>query len=191
MKKKIKELEINGENITCEFRRHKRAKNLKLTIYNDGRVAITRPWWIGEKVAEVFVLKRKNWILKNLEEMKKKRSEKGSSLLSTGSRKEYLKNKEIAREILQRKVDWFNEIYGFSYNKIAIRNQRTRWGSCSSKNNLNFNYRIIYLPEKYIDYLVVHELCHLKEMNHSPRFWKLVSEAISDCKTISKKLRSF
>ena len=102
---------------------------------------------------------------------------------------DYSKNKELAREILTKKVESFNVHYKLSYNKIAIRNQKTRWGSCSSLKNLNFNYRLIYLPGHLIDYIVVHELCHLKEMNHGKNFWLLVGETIPDYKRRIKELR--
>ena len=84
----------------------------------------------------------------------------------------------------------FNQIYGFQYNKINIRNQKTRWGSCSKKGNLNFNYKIALLPEKYADYIVVHELCHLKEFNHSRSFWNLVARTIPDFRERKKRIKN-
>ncbi len=81
-----------------------------------------------------------------------------------------------------------NAHYALSFNKVAIRNQRTRWGSCSKKGNLNFHYRITELPESLADYLIVHELCHLAELNHSKKFWALVGETIPDHKVRRKAL---
>ena len=97
-----------------------------------------------------------------------------------GGRKTYLANKEAARALVHRKLEAWNAHYGFTYRKVFIKNQRSRWGSCSRQGNLNFNYRIVQLPEHLSDYLIVHELCHLKEMNHSKRFWDLVAETIPD-----------
>jgi predicted metal-dependent hydrolase len=105
-------------------------------------------------------------------------------------RRDYLKHKESARALVAERVLHFNKIYQHSYNKIAIRNQKTRWGSCSSKGNLNFNYKILFLPEALRDYVIVHELCHLKEFNHSKKFWDLVAVAIPDHSEVRKELKS-
>ena len=99
------------------------------------------------------------------------------------------KKKEEARKLVESKVEHFNRFYKFKINRIAIRNQKTRWGSCSSKGNLNFNYKIIYLEPKLADYLIVHEMCHLAEFNHSRNFWGLVSKAIPDFSEANSKLR--
>ena len=97
-----------------------------------------------------------------------------------GSRREYVAHKERARVLVHQKLLTLNQHYGMVFNKVGIRNQRSRWGSCSKKGNLNFNYRIIYLPEALQDYLIVHELCHLAMFNHSRQFWALVAEVIPD-----------
>ena len=102
----------------------------------------------------------------------------------------YLRYKEAARELVKERLAYFNQFYGFSLQRLAIRNQRTRWGSCSKKGNLNFNYRILFLPPALADYLIVHELCHLKEFNHSARFWALVQQMIPEYKTTRRALRN-
>jgi predicted metal-dependent hydrolase len=107
-----------------------------------------------------------------------------------GTQAAYQKHKESARALVHRKIEEHNAHYGFIFGTIAIRNQRTRWGSCSKKGNLNFHYRITLLPEHLADYLVVHELCHLSEFNHSKKFWDLVSEKIPDYKARRKALKS-
>lgn len=101
----------------------------------------------------------------------------------------YAQHKESAREVTLKKLEYFNQFYNFTYNRVAIRNTRSRWGSCSSKQNLNFNYRILFLPPELQDYLIVHELCHLQEMNHAPQFWALVAQQIPDYKIRIKQLR--
>ncbi|MBD3363033.1 DUF45 domain-containing protein [Candidatus Dojkabacteria bacterium] len=97
--------------------------------------------------------------------------------------------KKYFRNLVQEAVEEYNSIYQFKYNRIAIKNNKTNWGSCSSKKNLNFTWRLIFAPLDIIDYVVVHELCHLKEQNHSKKFWKLVSKAIPDYKTRKKWLK--
>lgn len=100
-----------------------------------------------------------------------------------------IKKREQARRFVENRVKYFNSFYGFRINRIAIKNQTTRWGSCSSRGNLNFNYKIIYLRSQLADYLIVHELCHLGELNHSKRFWALVFKTIPDYVRINKELR--
>ena len=98
-------------------------------------------------------------------------------------------DREAARVLVHARLEHFNQYYNFSYNKVTIRNQKTRWGSCSNKGNLNFSVRILALPRDAQDYLIVHELCHLKEFNHSSRFWDLVAEQVPDYKRIRHMLR--
>lgn len=104
------------------------------------------------------------------------------------SKVEYQKYKEQARAMVHRKIASFNALYNFNVNKIAIRNQRSRWGSCSKKGNLNFNYRLMLIPEVLVDYVIVHELCHLGEFNHSKNFWNLVAQTIPNHAQLRKQL---
>jgi len=100
-----------------------------------------------------------------------------------------VKKREQARMLVENKLSYFNKFYNFEINRIAIKNTSSRWGSCSSKKNLNFNYKIIYLRPGLADYLIVHELCHLGELNHSRRFWALVEKTIPNYLEINKELR--
>lgn len=100
-----------------------------------------------------------------------------------------IKKREQARRFVEGRIKYFNSFYNFKINRIAIKNQATRWGSCSSKGNLNFNYKIIYLRPALADYLIVHELCHLGQMNHSKKFWALVSKTMPDYAKINKEIR--
>jgi len=109
---------------------------------------------------------------------------------STAQKKHYDEHKEAARVLVHLKLEYWNQFYRYKYNRVAIRNTRSRWGSCSSKDNLNFNYRILFLPPKLQDYLIVHELCHLKEMNHAPPFWALVAQQIPNYQTQMRQLRA-
>jgi predicted metal-dependent hydrolase len=106
-----------------------------------------------------------------------------------GSKSEYLKYKNQALDLVKNKLEHFNKFYNFKYNKVTVRNQSTRWGSCSKSGNLNFNYKLALLPENLVDYVVVHELCHLGEFNHSKNFWDLVARVIPDFKDRRQELR--
>lgn len=104
--------------------------------------------------------------------------------------KKYLEYKEKARELATSRLEHFNQHYKLTYGKVAIRNQRSRWGSCSSKGNLNFNYKIALLPPHLADYVIVHELCHRGQFNHSQKFWDLVGETLPDYEKLVSELKS-
>lgn len=108
---------------------------------------------------------------------------------SRKSKTEYTKHKEAARELVLRRLSFFNQFYGYKIGKIAIRNQKSRWGSCSTKGNLNFNYKLAIIPSHLADYVIVHELCHLGEFNHSQKFWDLVAKTMPDYKKMRDELK--
>ncbi len=99
--------------------------------------------------------------------------------------------KKEAERYIPKRVEYFSGKAGFVYNKVVIRGQKNRWGSCSSNGTLSFNYKLMYFNNKIIDYVVVHELCHLKEMNHSKKFWKLVEAIMPDYKIHKHQLGLF
>lgn len=173
------------KDLDIRFKRVRRSKHLRLTIASDGRVLVTRPFWVSEKRARAFVLEKKDWLIKQIDKL----AQQTPNLLATGSREDYLQNKEKARQLVLDRIEHFNQFYHFKYKRLSIRDQRSRWGSCSRQGGLNFNYRLVYLEPKLVDYLVVHELCHLKEMNHSSNFWQLVAKSLPDYKELRYKLR--
>jgi len=105
----------------------------------------------------------------------RRRSKRQSSVT-----KHYLNHKELTRKLVMSRLEYFNQYYNFTYNRVAIRNQKRCWGSCTSLKNLNFSYRLLFLPPELCDYVIVHELCHLAELNHSANFWALVAKTIPD-----------
>ena len=104
--------------------------------------------------------------------------------------KHYLAHKEASREVILQRLQHWNQFYGFQYNRVAVRNQRRCWGSCTSLKNLNFSYKLLFLPPHLLDYIIIHELCHLQELNHGQNFWALVEEQSPDYKLHIKELRS-
>lgn len=108
---------------------------------------------------------------------------------STTSKKAFVEHQAKALVIVTDRVAHFNKVYGFKVVTIRIKNQTTRWGSCSKKGNLNFNFRLVHLPSELIDYLVVHELCHLGQFNHSAAFWDLVAQTVPNHAKLRQRLK--
>jgi hypothetical protein len=157
---------------------------MRLAVGCDGAVVVTRPWGMAESAIEKFITEKARWIISKIDYFK----QFDFRLIKT-SRREYLAGKDNALKFVEEKISYFNNFYGFKFNRINIKNQKTRWGSCSKKGNLNFNYKISLLPERLTDYVVVHEICHLKEFNHSRNFWNLVGRTIPNYLEIRKDLR--
>jgi hypothetical protein len=110
------------------------------------------------------------------------------------SRRDYVAHKEAARRLVHERLIHFSRYYVerghvVPYKRVAIRNQRSRWGSCSKVGNLNFNYRLVHIRPELQDYIIVHELCHTKEFNHAPAFWALVALAVPDWRNLRGELR--
>ena len=181
MTRKIK---IKNLAIPYSFRRSRKARHLRLMINSRGELSATLPFFLGISILERFIKEKSDWIIKKRSEIAKN----PSRLLWKGGKRLYKKHKEEAKALVINKLNYFNCHYRLKFSRLSIRNQKTRWGSCSSKGNLNFNWRIVYLPEECVNYLIVHELCHLKEMSHSKRFWKLVEETIPNRKELRKKM---
>jgi predicted metal-dependent hydrolase len=167
------------------LREHPRARHINVTVRRDGTVWVTKPRRIPVREVERFVEKCGQWI----ERAQKRFAKLPKTSRIESSKKEHEKYKRAARSLIERRVAHFNAFYKVPVSKIVVRNQRTRWGSCSHKGVLSFNYRIVFLPDHLVDYIVVHELCHRREMNHSKRFWALVAQAIPDHAACRKGLR--
>ncbi len=97
--------------------------------------------------------------------------------------------RNAARNIFTERVSHYHKLTGGNYTSITIRDQKSRWGSCSSRGTLSFNYRLVFAPPKVLDYVVVHELCHLTHMNHSKDFWNMVEQIMPDYKVYKMWLR--
>lgn len=179
------EITLQNKKIAYTLRKSKRARRMRLAVYCDGSVVITTPHDLGETTAERFIKEKTNWLFSKLAFFKQF---EGMSIVRH-SHRDYLNRKDEALAIIQQKVEFLAKQHGCRFNKINIKNQRTRWGSCSRKGNLNFNYKIIFLPTRTQEYIIAHELCHLKEFNHSKKFWKLVSKMMSDYSEIRGELK--
>lgn len=168
------------------LKKSQRARRVRLAVYCDGSVVVTSPVGVQQSIIEKFIVDKTQWILDKIRFFKSI----DSKAVRIFSRTDYVKNKDKALALVSERVEFYNKIYNFSYNKIHIKNHKTRWGSCSSRQNLNLNYKILFLNPKLRDYIIVHEMCHLKEFNHSKKFWALVEKVMPDYLEIRKELKS-
>lgn len=178
----LKRIKINDKDFEFALKLRKGVRYVKLAIYQDGYFVVTAPRFYPLYVIEKFLVERSSWIADKLKKVDPEAFKQ--------RRQEYLLKKNEARSIIQARLDHFNVFYNLHYRKFSVRNQRTCWGSCSQRKNLNFNWRAAYLPDGLRDYVVVHELCHLAELNHSREFWQLVSQAMPDYKKRRRELRN-
>ncbi len=169
-----KELEIEDVCLPIVLERGKR-KTLAIQVTQDSNLYIKAPFHTSEKQIERFLSQKRFWIYKQAKRIISENEKRVNR-----DEGEIQELRERARVVLTRKSHIYAEKLGVSFCKIRIGNQRTRWGSCSSKGTISYNWRLILLPEPIMDYVVVHELCHLLEMNHSKRFWALVESIIPD-----------
>lgn len=147
-------------------------RTLAIQILTDGTVLVRSPRRVSEDRIRAFVESKAAWIAKH----KKKESAPGEKLTPEALRQ----LTDRAAQVIGERVNFFAPLVGVTYGRVTIRHQRTRWGSCSGKGNLNFNCLLLLAPEKVLDYVVVHELCHRKELNHSPAFWAEVKRVLPD-----------
>lgn len=175
---------LDNQEISYELRASRRARSLRLEIGASGLV-VTKPWFISGIFMEQFIKRQATWIFKNLAK------HENSETFPKIDKPDLIVLKKRAAKLLITRLEFFNTEYGFKYKSISIRDQKTRWGSCSRQGALNFNYRLALLPERLLDYVAVHELCHLQEMNHSKNFWSLVARSIPDYRERRKELEKF
>ena len=160
-----------------------------LQVTPDGRVIVRAPKRCPRSFIEAFVRQKEDWVMRQLARFEKQRKEHPAPERPPLSDKDRARYISIARDIFTRKTAYYARIMGVSYGRIAIREQKTRWGSCSSKGNLNFNWRLILAPEEVLDYVVVHELAHRREMNHSKAFYAIVGSVLPDYRQARRWLR--
>ena len=151
-------------------------KTIAIQIKPDGQVVVRCPKRMRIEEARRFVESKADWIEKHW-------AKRALQDVAKYTAKEIEQLREQARKLVTERVKFYAPIIGVSYGQIAIRTQHTRWGSCSSKGNLNFNCLLALVPSEVLDYVVVHELCHRKELNHSARFWNEVERILPDYKT--------
>ena len=156
-----------------------RAKHINISIKSKTKIRVAVPLGVSFRTAETFAYSKIDWIKKHLSKASKTRTKLKKV------------NMEYARIQLKQRLDQLCEKHDFKYNKLFIKNQKTRWGSCSEKNNINLNAKLLNLPERLINYVILHELVHTKVKNHSTEFWITLDGYINNSKKYDKELKKY
>lgn len=163
-------------------------KTLGLEVKPTGEVLARVPAHLPDRAIKKFLDSHKKWIVEKQALVKAREKHKSVTTFPPYDEFSRKERDEIKEKITQR-VQYYSLKMDVTYNRVSVRNQKTRWGSCSSKGNLNFNYRLFYLSEELLDYVVVHELAHRRHMNHSKDFWQEVEVYFPDYKACRKQLK--
>lgn len=164
-------------------------KTVAIQVNSDLSVTVRAPRSVSEKDIEEILKKKEAWISRHIEKIKKTKERFEAEPTEKLTREKVIALAEEALKVIPERVEYFAKVIGVTYGKITVRNQKTRWGSCSSKGNLNFNCLLMLAPPEVLDYVVVHELCHRKQMNHSKAFWLEVEKVLPDYKEARKWLK--
>ena len=178
-------VEIDGVGPVL-FERSKRAKHMNISVKPFTGVRVAVPDGLSFQKAEEFVHARTDWIQRHLYRMKQ--YEKENKIVSDAS---VDIERAKAKRKLTRRLKHLAEKHGFTFNRVFIRNQKTRWGSCSHRNNISLNMKIIRLPEELMDYVILHELVHTRFKNHSSDFWAELNKLVGNGKSMASSLREY
>lgn len=155
---------------------YSKIKNVYIQI-KEGKVIIKAPKRISKKELEKIINKKLKWIEENLEKSKQKQERKP------------LYTEETFKQIVEKNINELIKVTGLVPNKVRIRDIKYAWGTCSANRNITINLKLIKYSEEVIRYVILHELCHLKYMNHSKQFWELVQNYMENYKDIKKELK--
>lgn len=161
-------------------------KTLALQVNAKGELVVRAPKRVGKREIKAFVLKNEEWIHKALERAQKRAN---NTPVYPENEEEIRRLKALAKQVIPPKVEYYAKIIGVKPERVSINRAKTRFGSCSAKNTLNFSCFLMLYGEEEIDYVVVHELCHIIEKNHSARFYALVQSVLPDYKQRERKLK--
>jgi predicted metal-dependent hydrolase len=167
------------------FERSHKAKHVNIYIRPASGIRVAVPKNISFKKAERIVQTKKGWIKEQLQKAKNAAIKHGPALQS-----QTISKAAARRKIIQR-LNELSEYHGYSYNRVFIRNQKTRWGSCSSKSNISLNIKLAKLPDSLIDYVILHELVHTRIKNHSRDFWEELDSVVGNAKKLNSKLKEY
>lgn len=161
--------------------RSKRAKRISISIRRGRDVRVAVPYGVSFDRAQEFAESRISWIKKHIQKVQKATPVNVSEVI----------DKNQARMKIISRLKALSAKHRLPYNRLFIRNQKTRWGSCSAKNNISMNIRIFLLPDKYLDYVILHELVHTQIKNHNPKFWQALDRLVGDAKKMDRRLNDY
>ena len=176
-------LAAEGSAVSVVFVKSHRARRLSITVKPFKPVRVTFPARVLLKKAQEFLESKLEWVKKAVNSIKKIEQQ------TAGMARAPKINKNHAKSILKTQLKFLADKHKFSYNRVFIRNQKTRWGSCSSKNNINLNINLVRLPQELQDYVILHELVHTKIKNHSKKFWNELDKYTGQSKRTARELR--
>lgn len=182
-KSKIIEIDSIGQIL---FERSKRAKHINISVKPFKGVRVAVPYGVSFNKAKQVAQSKRSWIQKHLDKMKQVEQEHEAF-----SKNSIEIDRAEARKKLVNRLNELSEKHGFNFNKVFMRNQKTRWGSCSAKNNISLNMKLFRLPDEMIDYVLLHELLHTRIKNHANEFWSELNRLVGDAKGMSKKLNEY
>ena len=167
-------------------------KSMQMEITRDLRVLVRAPFSMPKKDIQKFIDEKSSWLAEHLILTQKRNEllEQQEKNVKKLTMDEIRQLADQALKVIPERVAYYAPIVGVDIGKITIRNQRTRWGSCSGKGNLNFNCLLMLTPPEVMDYVVVHELCHRIELNHSAKFWNEVQRVLPDYKEQKEWLKN-
>lgn len=166
---------------------YSKRKSLGLQVKSDGTVCARVPARVSDETVRIFIEKHTGWILRK----RKQWTAPGGAPVTRLPEVVTAAGKRQIRQLVTQRVAYYAELMGIAYGSITMRNQRTRWGSCSSEGNLNFNCRLLYVPTELVDYVVVHELAHRRHMDHSDAFWREVEQYLPDYRQRREQLKQY
>jgi predicted metal-dependent hydrolase len=177
---------VTIEGIEILMEKSKKAGKISLSVRPVRGVRVAVPLAASFRAAEQFAQSKIPWIKKSLSKIKKiEQSHNNSPELSEPL------NKRKSRTILKNRLDQLAKRYGFTSNRVFIRNQKTRWGSCSDNNNINLNINLVRLPGELMDYVILHELVHTRIKNHSKSFWRELDLYVGNAKKTDAMLKKY
>lgn len=182
---KFNTVEVEGIG-PVHFERSKRAKHFNISVRPFRGVRVAVPYGASFENAREVVRSHIPWIQKHLDKVKQLEEE-----YEAISKSKNESNKAEARERLVSRLDELSGRHGFSYNRVSIRNQRTRWGSCSTKNDISLNMKLLGLPQELMDYVILHELVHTRIKNHTKAFWRELDNIVGNAKALDARLNEY
>ena len=164
-------------------------RTVGISVKPGGNIIIRAPRLLPQTAVLSFVYQKTDWILSAYDNQKDRLPQDANAPKDAATLALEKRYRDAAKEYIPKRVEYYHEFTGGNYEKITIRDQKTRWGSCSANGTLSFNYRLMLAPPRVLDYVVVHELCHLTHMNHSREFWNMVESILPEYSEYRKWLK--